>query len=486
MRSGTWLVDELADRAHAVAAEPLPESVRNAARAHVTDTVAALVAGHATLGPAVRRLGGESSPDGPTVALPPGRVAARPPGMAAAGPFRARQLAFAAGVYVHCWEAEGIHRSAVLCPGCAVLPATLAVLDQRPEVTWEEYLRAYTAGYEVALAAGLAVRGDRLLERGWWPTAMVAPLGGAAAASVLLGRSAATTASAIALAAQQAGGTVAGSTIGADGRYLLGGLTAERSVSAVQAADAGWRGPRDILDDARSPLRRCDDPAAVPGTFLLPQTSIKAHTCAKQLQAAVDAVLALREETGRWDGEPPLAIDCALPGRFVRIVDRPPPFGSALNALASAQFVLALAATRGRCVPRDFEDGAMEDPALVALAERVRVRASDELSDDYPARWGASVTVTTASGVHHAERREARGDPGSELTDAELAGKFTALAAPSLGEEPARELAVSMVTGSSDAPVRPLTERILPLIRPGSTPARDHDRDGGPEALTRR
>jgi 2-methylcitrate dehydratase PrpD len=424
------LVVELAGRAHAVARGPVPERVREATKAHLADTVAAVIAGYSTLREQVDRLADVRQ----------------------LGP--AARTAFAAGAYANTWEVAGIHRAAVLCPGCVVLPATLAALELRPDVEWDEYLRAYLAGYEVALAAALAVGGDRIIERGWWPTALLAPLGGAAAASILLGRSATATASAIALAAQQAGGAIAGSTTDADGRYLLSAFAAERAINAVLGVEAGWQGPLDILDERRSPMLRQRTP---PTGYLLPETSMKAHAGAKHMQAAIDALSLVDADV--------LSIRCALPAPLVRTVDRPPPYPTPLHALASAQYMLAVSARQGRCSPWEFGPQLLRDKAIIELAGNVDVVAADDLTEEYPASWGARLEVTTASGTIRVERRHARGDPGHELTAAELSDKVSTLAGPALGAGRARDLAAVLL---DDGPTAALADQVLPLLRRSS------------------
>ncbi|WP_078877956.1 MmgE/PrpD family protein, partial [Streptomyces sp. 150FB] len=416
-------------------------TVRASARAHLTDALGGILAGHTTLHPAVRRLGN----------LDGGRQG---PGGAA------RRTAFTCGVYANCWEVGAIHRASVVCPGYVVLPAVLGVLGTCPALTWEEILRACLVGYEVAVAAAIAVRGDLLIQRGWWPTALLAPLGGAAAVSVLLGHSRTVTASAIALAAQHAGGSVAGTTADSDGRYLLSGLAAERAVDAAFTAGAGWRGPLDILDDPRSPLRR-EPGRALPGSYLLPELSMKGHAGAKHLQAAIDAVLTVRADAG---GAPVRRIECGLPARLAGVVNRPPPFGSPLNALASAQFILAVAAVRGHCTPWDFTPETLTDDTVLALARQVTVTPAASPASGEPAAWGATVDVTTVSGTVRVERRWAKGDPGNELTGAELTEKFVTLAGRSLGEGPAGELAGLLLGADGETPLSALAEYVLPLL----------------------
>jgi 2-methylcitrate dehydratase PrpD len=426
------LVTELAERAHAMACEPLPEQLREVTRAHLADTVGAVLAGHTTLHEPARRLA-----DG---------VGLR------SGP---RRTAFITGIYANAWEVAGVHRGAVLVPGCVVLPAALAALELRPEVAWEEFLRAYAAGYEVALAAALAIGGEELIAEGWWPTALVAPLGGAAAVALLLGQPPEHTAAAIGLAAQQAGGVVAGSTAAADGRYLLSGMAAERAVGAVLAVAAGWRGPLDVLDDIRSPMRR---QSQLRSGFLLPETSMKVHAGAKHMQAAIDAVSTVDVADGV------LGIRCALPAQLVRPVDRPPPFRSSLNALASAQFMLAVSVVRGRCSPWEFRPELLADEEIVSLAKRVTVVPANDLSAAYPASWGARLEVRTTSGTVRVERRDARGDPGHELSTSELVAKFVTLAGPSLGDGPAGDLVRTLLGAEGVAPRTALLDVVLPLL----------------------
>ena len=443
------LVTELAERAHELAGRPVPESVAAAAQDHLTDTVGALIAGYGTLGPRAENLIGCLGFADPA------------PGT----PGALRRAAFLGGAYSHAWEIDDIYREAVLCPGCVILPAMLAVLDLRPGISWQEFLRCYVIGYEVALSAALKVRSSELIAAGWWPTALIAPLGGAAAVSVLLGRTVEQTASAIALAAQQAGGVVAGTTVTSDSRYLLGALAAERSVTAVLTAEAGWIGPEDILDHPRSPFRRADPSDGLADEYLLPGTSIKPYAGPKHLQAAIDALLHLREQE-EWSAADILEITCYLPRQLAGIVDRPEPFGSSLAALASAQFVLASAALRGRSTPAEFSMESVNDETIIALSRRIRVVTDEDLSAAYPRSWGARIEVTSRAAVRQEHRSEARGDPGAELSRAELARKFTTITESILGVDAAAALVRGLLEVDSDLPLSLLREHVLPILRP--------------------
>jgi 2-methylcitrate dehydratase PrpD len=447
------LVTELAERAHVIAKGPIPPVVSVAAREHIADTVGALAAGYTTLHSRAESLALD-------LGLPDGEAPGNPASL--------RRSAFLGGIYSHCWEVDDIHREAVICPGCVILPATLAVLAVRPETSWDEFVRCYVAGYEVALAAALAVRSDTLIAAGWWPTGIIGPLGGAAAVSLLLGQTVHETGAAIALAAQQAGGLVAGTTAGADGRYLQGGLAAERSITAALTAGSGWYGPMDVLDDARSPLRRSSRPTRSSGgyEYLLPGTSIKPHAGAKHLQAAVDCIQSLQVEQ-TWAAEDVIEISCHLPNQLASVVDRPPPFRSVLGALASAQFVLAVAALKGRATPWDFGPEALVDHQISALAHRIKVVPDNALSEAYPRSWGARIEVITTGAKHSAEMREARGDPGQDFSRDELLSKFATLASSALGPKTSTDVAACILAEGPGEQIEMLVRYVLPLLGTG-------------------
>jgi 2-methylcitrate dehydratase PrpD len=483
-----------------------PAAVR-AARRHLTDTVGALIAGHFTLRdrlvPLAGALGLSPGAPGPLPGAADPFPGAADPFPGAADPFpgaadpapggsgrapdavlRARRVAWLGGGYAHCWELDDIDRASIVCPGCVVLPAVLAALTLRPDASWAEVLGAYLAGYEVALGAAAAAGTGGLITAGWWPTSLFAPAGAAAAVSVLLGHDPEQTTAAIGLAAQQAGGLIAGTN---DGRYLQSGVAAERALCAALCAEAGWHGPDDVFDHDRSPLRRArpaadsepaaqsepagdSEPAASPP--LIERTSIKAHAAAKHLQAAIDIVLELRATPG-WSVEEIVELRCELPHGVARVVDRPAPFRTATGALASAQYVLALAALTGGCYPRHFTADWRTDPELHRLAARVRVAGADDLSAGYPRHWGARVEVVTASGRTGGERLDAFGDPERPIPDSALITKFAGATAPLLPDAEARGLAAALLDEAGDAALARLRAHVLPLLTGEAPPSQE-------------
>jgi len=130
-------------------------------------------------------------------------------------------------------------------PGGPAAIAALARAQARP-VTGRRLLAAIVSGIEVQIAVALAGAPEMLQERGFAPLSVLAPLGAAAAASMVDGLSTEESAHAIGIAAMSGGGMwEMGGTSSASfltARGAAGGL------AAVNAAVCGVEAPRQALD----------------------------------------------------------------------------------------------------------------------------------------------------------------------------------------------------------------------------------------------
>ena len=131
----------------------LPEKVVQDAKFHILDTVAAMVSGSE---------------------LPPGRdaiqfartyagghkVATVVASNTLCGPMDA---AFANGELAHADESDDDYTAGGAHPGCAVVPATLA-LGEQFEINGTHFLRAVTLGYDIGMRAYKTLKGGVLTE----------------------------------------------------------------------------------------------------------------------------------------------------------------------------------------------------------------------------------------------------------------------------------------------------------------------------------
>src|SRR5690606_13091866 len=111
------------------------------------------------------------------------------------------QSVLAAGTAIHGFDFDD-HSRAKIHPGAVVVPVVLA-LGEHVGASGQQAMIAMAAGYETMNRVSQAANPGRTRMRGWHLTGTAGTFAAAAAASVLLGLDAATTASALGLAGTQ-------------------------------------------------------------------------------------------------------------------------------------------------------------------------------------------------------------------------------------------------------------------------------------------
>jgi 2-methylcitrate dehydratase PrpD len=406
--------------------DAIPEEARHYARRHLLDTVGVMIAG---------------APG--TIATQAENVikSVRPAGKIPV-PGRARRAdlldaAFLGGTAAHGIELDDGYRQGSVHPGCAVVPALLALTGAR-KTSGTALMAALVAGYETVTAVGRACHPD-LRERGFHPTGAVAVLGAAMAAGKLRGLSAPALGNALGLAASSAAGLFAFVNGGADIKRLHAGHAAREGLQAALLAEQGVEGPPAVLEARDGFLqafafgragqpRGIELPPAVP--FGITDCYIKPYPCCRHIQPAVEALIGLltdqniaAAEVSRIDTETyRIAAEHAETG-----------WEDFASAQLSFPFLMALALKFRSIKLAHFGDEQRGDPALAALAAKVHVTAPPDIDKLYPRLRPARVTITTSRGTFTRQADEALGSRLVPLDDAGLQTKFRDLVAPVLG-----------------------------------------------------
>ena len=272
----------------------LPEAVLEKTKHHVLDTIAAMVSG---------------------AALPPGRAAiafARGYGGKAVATVAASRIvcgpieaALANGVLAHADETDDSHGPSRSHPGCAVVPAALA-LGEQFGAQGMHFLRAVALGYDVGTRVTMSMGGpsyQALTHRSTHGTAQIFSAAAAAGCAARLDER--QMRYLLDYTAQQSSG------IGAWGRdtdhmekaFVFGGKSAAGGVTAALLVHAGWTGVDDIFSGADNFFEafapREDgvmkaDPAgmadALGERYEIMRTNIKKWTVGSPIQAPLDAL----------------------------------------------------------------------------------------------------------------------------------------------------------------------------------------------------
>ena len=353
---------------------------------------------------------------------------------------QAPAAALANGALAHAFELDSLTRpGAGAHPGATVLPPALAVAQQQG-AGGKALIAAFVAGNEVMIRIGRAT-GHTNEARGFHAPGTTGPFGGAAACGSLLGLDAARMTNALGIAGSLCGGLLEFAK--GDGgmvKRLHLGRASEAGVLAASLAEAGFTGPRTVIEGQFGFLRvfctEFDESHLTRGLgsdFVVLSTVLKRYPLHATAHAAVKAVRELQAAHGFAAGE----VEAVSVTGNARMVERHNILEPADLMLAqySIPFCVALALHREARNPEPFDDAALADPAIRALCRRVRLVREDDGHGAHAGTMGSTVTVVLSDGRSF-ERRES----GGMLEPGELPDKFTRLTRGALGEAGAKRL----------------------------------------------
>jgi len=208
------------------------------------------------------------------------------------------------------------------------------------------------------------------------------------------------------------------------------GRASEAGVLAASLAAAGFAGPHTVLEGEFGFLRVfCTEfdeghlTRNLGRDYVTLSTVLKRYPCHATAHAAVRAVRELQAEHG-FAGDEVEAVAVTGNRRMIERHDIAEP-ADLMLAQYSIPFCVALALHREARDPESYDEGALVDPQIRALARRIRL--VPEQGGGH-AGMGSTVTVTLSNG-----RRLERHEDSGFLQPGELEDKFTRLTRAVLG-----------------------------------------------------
>jgi 2-methylcitrate dehydratase PrpD len=337
------------------------------------------------------------------------------------------------GICASALDMDDGHRLAMGHPGAAVIPTALAVAETSG-ASGREFLTAIVAGYEMAVRVSTAMLPD--YRAGRYSTGIWGGFGSVAAAGVLLRLDR--------RAFQDALGIVAAHGPSPPrGAFLHDSMIKETiawagvtGCASVFLAQEGFTGPEDVLDKSG----RYDTTRLVKDLgqeYAILKTYFKPYASCRWSHSAIDGVLKLVEEHELQRGDIE-RIDVEGFQATTMLVDYTPV--NTVAAQYSIPFSIMLALSYGRIGPEELTEANLQDPQLLALAEKVKVSVAPEIDQLFPEKAAARVTLQTTRGDFTTTVEYPRGDPNNPLSDAELEEKFHWLTFEVMGEERSRQL----------------------------------------------
>ena len=313
--------------------------------------------------------------------------------------------------------------------GAVIIPVALAV-GEHVGATGRQVLRATVAGLEVMLRVAHAVSPD-CLRRGHHTPPAAGPFGAAVTAALLSGASFEQLVQALAIAGSFSGGLIEYTQSGGSVKRIHTAIPTTAGIRAAGLALRGLTGPLTVLEGAKGFTRVfADQPEPERLTdqlgedWLIDQVGLKAYNCCYFIHAPIEATRTIVDQTG-WKPDEIAAIDVGLSAHgqvHVGSIAHP---SDPLGGQFSVQFTLAMTLLDEPPGLHSYSPAQLADRRLHEFADRVRVHVDATAEAEYPANWGAVVTVTTRSGESRTRRvRFAQGTPRNRMSYAEVWAKL--------------------------------------------------------------
>ena len=416
---------------------PLPEAVVEKTKHHVLDTFAAMVSGSRLL-PGKKAIAYAKTLGGAKEACVIGSRLVT----------SAQHAALANGMLGHADETDDSHAPSLCHPGCAIVPAALAMAE-REESSGAALLRAVALGYDIGTRINMALHDYHFRDVGHSSHSFGPSFGAAAAAGSLAGINADQARWLLSYSAQQCSGI---SCWMRDEEHVekafdFGGMPARNGVVAATMVAAGFTGVDDVFSGERNFFIAYDETSRVGkppepqrltqglgSTFEIMNTNIKRWSVGSPIQAPLDSLLDLIRTHGvKADDLEKITVRVARQGANTTDNRNMPDI--------CMQHMCAVMLLDGIVTfISSHDEKRMKHPKVLAVRGRVELIGDEELTRVLPSRQGI-VELRLKNGrtlQHHT--RAVRGTAQNPMTRAEVDEKAYHLMAPILGKLRARKL----------------------------------------------
>ncbi len=425
------VMDQLSRYIAAAGDRPLPPAVHQKTKFHVLDTLAAMVSG-SRLKPGEVAIKFAASQGGVAEAQVIGSNLVVP----------AINAAMCNAYMAHADETDDSHAPSLTHPGCAVVPAALAMAE-REDASGEALLRAVALGYDVGSRIGRQINTENRVSG--FSTHAMGPLFGCAAAASMLGRlDAHQVRQALAYTAQQASGIT---SWGRDPEHIekafvFGGMGARNGVTSAVFVQLGFSGEDDVFSGDNNFLSvfcRADADLAPWAANLgehyeISITNIKKYCVGSPIQAPADAMEQLVAEYGLTTDKV-ASVAVLLPPHSMRVVnDRAMPD-------VNCQYIVAAILLDGKLTFKAAHDyDRMSDPVMQATRAKITLTGDAMFAGGEQTRPGLVRATLTDGRTVEKLVSSVRGTAQNPMTQQEVEAKVLDLTEDTLGPARAREL----------------------------------------------
>jgi len=427
----------------------LPTEVIEQAKYHLLDSLAAVISGsELPPGQAAQRYIREHGGSGGAITVFGSALTAPP-----------IDAALANGMMAHADETDDSHNESRSHPGCAVVPAALAV-GEAYGIDGNLLLRAVTLGYDIGTRVVMAMGGAAFSYESSLATHSIAGTFGATAAAVCAaGLDARQIRWALGYAAQESSGITAWrrDTDHIEKAFVFAGMPARNGVTAALLVKSGWNGVDDIFSGpdnffaAYAPKAQPDRLIEKLGErYEITQTDIKKWPVGSPIQAPLDAIEVIRSKRA-FEADQARKVTVRLAPSVANVVDNRDIPDICLQHMMAVMLVdktVSFHAAHDK--PR------MQESVILKQRAKINLVRDDELAKLLPVRETV-VDVELQDGTRLSERVSAvRGTSRNPMTRDEVIAKARDLTAPVLGRDTSTRLIETILDVEAVTEVRNL------------------------------
>lgn len=344
---------------------------------------------------------------------------------------------FANGFMINAADNDDTHKRALIHTGSVVVPAALAVSEAMGG-SGRKFIEALTCGYEIAVRVGMAVMPTHY--RYWHSTATNGTFGAAVSAAKAYGLDAKGIQAALGFAGTQAAGLNTFFESGDDTKSLHPGKASFNGVLSAMLVARGATSPPDILGHEKGYLSAfSSEPkpdrlvSGLGERWEILENGFKPYPSILASHSPIGATLEI------------VSANQVQPSEITSIVIRT--YGTVkthfsnknittpMSARLSVPYCVAAAIVDGEITQEQFKNERFMDKDIVNVLANTEVVADPELTELYPEKFPAHVSVFLDNGRKlEATFMYPKGDPKNPLSRDELEEKFRKNAAGLLSE----------------------------------------------------
>jgi 2-methylcitrate dehydratase PrpD len=348
-----------------------------------------------------------------------------------AKPMSTAGAAFVNGTAAHGEDFDDTFEGGPVHAGAVIVPAVLAACE-RHNPDGRSALLGIAVGVETMCRLSL-VAPMQTHKAGFHPTAIFGAMAAAAAVGAALKLTPRQLVDALGIVGSMASGIIEYLAEGAWTKRMHAGWAAQSGIRAALLAQAGFLGPRTVFEGTHGLFHgfantTAGDYAAVTGDFgqrwVTETLAFKPYPCGTMTHPYIDCARRLAAKANAADIK---EMVCEVgEGTVHRLWEPLAAKRRPANGYAgkfSTPYCIAAGFVRGNVGLSDFSDAAVRDPAVVALAAKVRYEIDP--ANPYPKNFTGHIRATLDDGRVIEERQpHMRGGAHEPLTRADIEDKF--------------------------------------------------------------